>query len=65
MTINVTNQKPAVLDARHTISCTGDYNPIPAIQQSLIDPLLHPLNSNAPVSITDAQGADLTGTSRI
>lgn len=61
MTITVTNQKPAVLDALHTISCTGDYDPMPAIQQTLIDPLLEPLNPNAPASITDAQGADLTG----
>lgn len=61
MTMNVTNQKPAVLDALHTISCTGDYDPMPAIQQTLVDPLLQPLNPNAPASITDAQGADLTG----
>ncbi|MDW6066169.1 hypothetical protein SAZ11_60890 [Streptomyces sp. FXJ1.4098] len=40
MTITVTNQKPAVLDALHTISCTRDYDPMPAIQQTLIDPLL-------------------------
>ncbi|MFG3403756.1 hypothetical protein [Streptomyces sp. NPDC048142] len=61
MTITVTNQKPAVLDALHTISCTGDYDPMPAIRQALIDPLLEPLNPNAPASITDSQGADLTG----
>ncbi|UQA91235.1 vWA domain-containing protein [Streptomyces halobius] len=61
MTINVTNQKPAVLDALHTIACIGDYDPVPAIQQVLVDPLLQPLNPNAPASITDAQGADLTG----
>ncbi|MBK3582263.1 hypothetical protein JHN49_00465 [Streptomyces sp. MBT57] len=61
MTITVTNQRPTVLDALHTISCTGDYDPMPAIQQTLVDPLLQPLNPNAPASITDAQGADLTG----
>lgn len=61
MTITVTNQKPAVLDALHTISCTGNYDPMPAIQQTLIDPLLEPLNPSAPAGITDAQGADLTG----
>ncbi|MEU0030687.1 hypothetical protein AB0D34_08590 [Streptomyces sp. NPDC048420] len=61
MTITVTNQKPAVLDALHTISCTGDYDPMPAIQQTLIDPLLEPLNPSAPTTITDAQGTDLTG----
>ncbi|MGI8306975.1 hypothetical protein [Saccharopolyspora hattusasensis] len=61
MTIIVTNQKPAVLDAVHTISCTGDYDPMPAIQQTLVDPLLQPLSPNAPATITDASGTDLTG----
>ncbi|MFJ7280499.1 hypothetical protein [Kitasatospora sp. NPDC098663] len=61
MTITVTNQKPAVLDALHTISCTGDYDPMPAIRQTLVDPLLKPLNPNAPANITDARGTDLTG----
>ena len=61
MAIIVTNQKPAVLDAVHTVSCTGDYDPVPAIQRSLVDPLLQPLNPGAPASITDDQGNDLTG----
>ena len=61
MTITVTNQKPAVLDALHTISCTGDYDPMPAIQKVLIDPLLEPLNPSAPASIVDGSGHDITG----
>jgi hypothetical protein len=61
MTITVTNQKPAVLDALHTISCTGDYDPMPAIQKVLIDPLLEPLNPSAPASIVDGSGKDITG----
>ncbi|WP_424863064.1 hypothetical protein [Streptomyces sp. MMS24-I29] len=61
MTITVTNQKPAVLDALHAISCTGDYDPMPAIQQTLVDPLLEPLSPNAPAAITDGSGHDLTG----
>ncbi|MFB7917057.1 hypothetical protein [Streptomyces sp. NPDC056061] len=61
MTITVTNQKPAVLDALHTIPCTGDYDPMPALQQTLIDPLLEPLNPNAPATLTDGSGHDLTG----
>ena len=60
MTITVTNQKPAVLDALHTISCTGDYDPMPAVQKVLIDPLLEPLNLSAPASITDGSGKDIT-----
>lgn len=61
MTITVTNQKPAVLDPVHTISCSGDYDPMPAIQQTLVDPLLEPLNPSAPVAIADGSGRDLTG----
>ncbi|MFI9629292.1 hypothetical protein [Streptomyces sp. NPDC052042] len=61
MTITVTNQKPAVLDALHTISCTGDYDPMPAIRQILVDPLLEPLNPAAPASILDGHGQDMTG----
>ena len=61
MTITVTNQKPAVLDALHTISCAGFYDPTDAIKEVLIDPLLAPLNPAAPPSIVDAAGNDLTG----
>ena len=61
MTITVTNQKPAVLDALHTISCTGDYDPMPAIQKVLVDTLLEPLNPSAPASIVDGSGHDITG----
>ncbi|UJW28836.1 hypothetical protein L3Q67_26615 [Saccharothrix sp. AJ9571] len=61
MTIIVTNQKPAVLDAVHTLSCTGDYDPMPAIQQTLVDPLLEPLSPSTSATITDSSGRDLTG----
>lgn len=61
MTITVTNQKPAVLDAVHTITCTGDYDPMPAFQEALVNPLLEPLSPHAPVSIVDGAGTDLTG----
>lgn len=61
MTITVTNQKPAVLDAVHTITCTGDYDPMPAFQEALVDPLLEPLSPHAPASIVDGSGTDLTG----
>lgn len=61
MTITVTNQKPAVLDAIHTITCTGDYDPMPAFQEALVDPLLEPLSPHVPASIVDGSGTDLTG----
>lgn len=60
MTITVTNQKPAVLDAVHTITCTGDYDPMPALQEALVDPLIEPLSPHAPASIVDGSGTDLT-----
>ncbi|NKY96557.1 hypothetical protein [Nocardiopsis alborubida] len=60
MTITVTNQKPAVLDAVHTITCIGDYDPMPALQEVLVDPLLEPLSPHAPASIVDGSGKDLT-----
>lgn len=59
MTITVTNQKPAVLDARHTIPIVGDYDPMAALQSTLIDPLLTPLVPALPASITDSTGTDL------
>lgn len=61
MTITVTNQKPAVLDAVHTITCIGDYDPMPALHEVLVDPLLEPLSPHAPASIVDGSGTDLTG----
>ncbi|QWF85704.1 hypothetical protein [Amycolatopsis sp. CA-230715] len=61
MTITVTNQKPAVLDAVHTIPCAGDYDPIPALQHALVDPLLEPLSPHAPAAVVDSSGVDITG----
>lgn len=60
MTISVTNQKPAVLDALHLITCKGVYDPIPALHKTVVDPLLQPLSPHAPASIVDSQGNDLT-----
>ena len=61
MTITVTNQKPAVLDPVHTITCTGAYDPVPAIKSAIADPLRTPLNPAAPAKVTDAKGNDLSG----
>lgn len=61
MTFTVTNQKPAVLDPVHTITCTGAYDPMPAITSTIADPLRAPLNPAAPANITDAKGHDLSG----
>ncbi|MFG1857452.1 hypothetical protein ACGFJT_36845 [Actinomadura geliboluensis] len=61
MKVTVTNQKPAVLDAVHTITCKGAYDPLPAIEWTIVGPLRAPLNPGAPVSITDVHGNDVTG----
>ncbi|MFK0244556.1 hypothetical protein ACIQUM_07645 [Amycolatopsis azurea] len=50
-----------MLDPVHTILLSGNYDPVPAIQQTLADPLLTPLNPTAPVAITDAAGGDISG----
>lgn len=60
MTFVVTNQKPALLEPWHQISCLGDYDPMPAIDQVITQPLCEPLNTTAPASITDAQGNDVS-----
>ncbi|WP_181273648.1 hypothetical protein [Brevibacterium oceani] len=60
MTITVTNQKPAALDPVHTISCAGDYDPLPALQRTMVDPLLEPLNPATPAVVTDDKGTDIT-----
>ncbi|MFB6724913.1 hypothetical protein ACFCV3_32350 [Kribbella sp. NPDC056345] len=59
MTITVSNQKPAVLDPVHTISCKGDYDPLPVLGSVVVDPLRTPLNPGAPASFTDAHGNDM------
>ena len=61
MTITVTNQKPAVLDAVHTISCRGDFDPLSAVTTTIIDPILQPLHQGTPVSVVDDKGTDITG----
>ncbi|MBT8162934.1 MULTISPECIES: hypothetical protein [Arthrobacter] len=59
MTFTVTNQKPVVLDAVHTITCTGDYDPMAAIGRTIVEPLLTPLNPASPAAIADATGRAL------
>lgn len=55
MQFTITDQKPAVLDAVHTIPVTGDYDPMPAMRDVLVDPLFDALPGRT-VSITDGKG---------
>jgi hypothetical protein len=59
VTITVSNQKPAVLDALHTIPCTGNYDPIAAVDSAVVQPILTPLNAAVPASIVDGSGNSL------
>lgn len=61
MTINVINQTPAVLNALHTIPVKGAYDPVAAVQATLVDPLLVPLAPGTQTRVTDSQGNDVTG----
>jgi hypothetical protein len=61
VTITVTNQKPAVLDALHTIPCTGDYDPISAVDSTIVQPILQPLNPASPAVVVDAHNNPLDG----
>lgn len=60
MTIIVTNQKPAVLDPVHLISCKGDFDPMPAISAVIADPIRTPLTAHSPASIVDGAGNDIS-----
>lgn len=59
MALTVTNQQPAVLNAVHTLPTTGTYDPIPAMRQQIVDPLLQPLNPTTDVSIVDDKNRSL------
>lgn len=61
MTITVTNQRPTVLDPVHTIDPKGDFDPMSAVQTTLVDPLLQPLASGTTVQVVDGNNHDLTG----
>lgn len=55
MALTLTNQKPAVLDPVHTIPIAGDYNPVTAINETIVDPVFVPLAAQ-PVSLVDNSG---------
>lgn len=58
MGYTVSNQKPALLTPEHLIPIKGEYNPVPAIKKTLVDPLYQPVG-NHPVSITDENNNDV------
>ncbi|WP_257478339.1 hypothetical protein [Acidipropionibacterium jensenii] len=60
--VTVTGQHPAILDPVHTVTCTADYDPVPAIVETLVDPLLVPTSPGVPATITiDGSAVDRAG----
>ena len=59
MTFTLSNQRPAVLDPVHLLPVTGAYDPLPAIRETLVEPLFEPL-PNRTVSLLDDQNQPLT-----
>jgi len=55
MLFTVSGQQPASLSAVHTVPLKGNYDPAPAIQKVLVDPLFTPI-TNHTVSIVDDKG---------
>ena len=60
MTITVTSQKPATLNPVHTIPVHGDYDPLGALDRSLIQPLLQPIRPGQSARVVDDQRGDIT-----
>lgn len=53
MALTLSGQKPAIINPVHTLPINGDYDPLPAIEKSIIEPLFTPLNPGGTVSLTD------------
>lgn len=60
MSVNVTNQKPAVFSPIHTASVKGDFDPLRGISKTIAKPMFEPINATHTASITDSQGNDIT-----
>lgn len=53
MALTLTGQKPAIINPVHVLPINGDYDPVPAIETSIIEPLFTPLGQGGTVSVTD------------
>jgi hypothetical protein len=59
VTITLSGQKPATLSPVHTLPVTGAYDPIPAMEQNVVEPLFEPLAAGKSVSVVDGNGHSL------
>ncbi|ROR76011.1 hypothetical protein SAMN06295974_3843 [Plantibacter flavus] len=55
MTLTLSGQKPAILSPVHALPINGDYDPIPAIRDSIVKPFFEPLTNGGSVTIVDQQ----------
>jgi hypothetical protein len=53
VTLTISGQKPAILSPVHTLPINGDYDPVPAIRSTIIDPLFEPMTPGGTVTVTD------------
>lgn len=53
MALTLSGQKPAIINPVHTLPINGDYDPRPAIEQSIIEPLFEPMVSGGTATVTD------------
>lgn len=60
MGITVTHQSPTVLDARHTTTTDGAFDPVGGLRRTLVEPILGSGSAATPVTITDEDGTDIT-----
>lgn len=60
MGIKASRQSPAVLQASHTIATDGVYDPVGAVREVLITPILGSASGNPGVTLTDADGHDVS-----
>ena len=56
MVLTLSGQKPAVLDPVHTIPLRGDYDPVPAIKQAIVDPVFQPMRPGGAVTLVNGNG---------
>lgn len=59
MALTLSGQKPAIINPMHRLPINGDYDPIPALKATIVDPLFEPMNIGGTVSVTDAKGNTL------
>lgn len=60
MTITTINQQPVVLDPTHVIPIHDEYDPIAALHETVIDPLLRPVSPGTPVRVLRDRHQDVT-----